>query len=66
LPNASRPPSDEQHQLQQAAELHDIGKVAISDAILHKPGRLDEEEWAFVRRHTLIGQRIIGAAPALA
>ena len=59
-------PRDEHQQLQQAAELHDIGKVAIPDAILHKPGPLDEEEWAFVRRHTLIGERIIGAAPALA
>jgi diguanylate cyclase (GGDEF)-like protein len=58
-------PNDERHQLLQAAELHDVGKVAIPDAILHKPGPLDEEEWAFVRRHTLIGQRIIGAAPAL-
>jgi diguanylate cyclase (GGDEF)-like protein len=57
---------DEQQQLQQAAELHDVGKVAIPDAILHKPGPLNEEEWAFVRRHTLIGERIIGAAPALA
>jgi diguanylate cyclase (GGDEF)-like protein len=58
--------NDEQHQLQQVAELHDVGKVAIPDAILHKQGPLDEEEWAFVRRHTLIGERIIGAAPALA
>jgi diguanylate cyclase (GGDEF)-like protein len=58
--------ADERHQLQQAAELHDVGKVAIPDAILHKPGPLDEEEWAFVRRHSLIGERIIGAAPALA
>jgi two-component system cell cycle response regulator len=57
---------EDRHQLQQAAELHDIGKVAIPDAVLHKPGPLDEEEWAFVRRHTLIGERIIGAAPALA
>jgi two-component system, cell cycle response regulator len=57
---------DEQHQLQQAAELHDVGKVAIPDAILHKQGSLDDDEWAFVRRHTLIGERIIGAAPALA
>jgi diguanylate cyclase (GGDEF)-like protein len=56
---------EEQQQLQQAAELHDVGKVAIPDAILHKPGPLNEEEWAFVRRHTLIGERIIGAAPAL-
>jgi two-component system cell cycle response regulator len=48
-----------------AAELHDVGKVAIPEEILHKPGPLDEEEWAFVRRHTLIGERILGAAPAL-
>ena len=59
-------PAEERHQLRQAAELHDIGKVAIPDAILHKPGPLDEGEWAFVRRHTLIGERIIAAAPALA
>jgi len=59
-------PSDQRAQLQQAAELHDVGKVAIPDAILHKPGPLDAEEWAFVRRHTLIGERIIGAVPALA
>jgi diguanylate cyclase (GGDEF)-like protein len=49
-----------------AAELHDIGKVALPDAILAKAGPLDEEEWAFVRRHTLIGERILAGAPALA
>jgi diguanylate cyclase (GGDEF)-like protein len=59
-------PGDQRDQLLQAAELHDIGKVAIPDAILHKQGPLDREEWAFVRRHTLIGERIIAAAPALA
>ena len=48
-----------------AAELHDVGKVAIPDAILNKPGPLDDEEWAFMRRHTLIGERIVSAAPAL-
>ena len=48
-----------------AAELHDVGKVAIPDAILDKPGPLDDEEWAFMRRHTLIGERIVAAAPAL-
>jgi two-component system cell cycle response regulator len=53
-------------QLRQAAELHDIGKLAIPEQLLHKPGPLDGEEWAFVRRHPLIGERIIGAAPALA
>jgi diguanylate cyclase (GGDEF)-like protein len=48
-----------------AAELHDIGKAAIPDAILDKPGRLTEPEWQFMRRHTLIGERILAAAPAL-
>jgi two-component system cell cycle response regulator len=52
-------------ELARAAELHDIGKIAIPEAILRKPGALDEEEWAFVRRHPLIGERILGAAPAL-
>jgi diguanylate cyclase (GGDEF)-like protein len=49
-----------------AGELHDIGKVAIPETILNKPGPLDEEEWEFMRRHTLIGQRILIAAPSLA
>jgi len=48
-----------------AAELHDIGKVAVPDTILHKPGPLDEAEWSFIRQHTIIGERIVGAAEAL-
>jgi HD-GYP domain-containing protein (c-di-GMP phosphodiesterase class II) len=48
-----------------AAHLHDTGKVAVPDSILDKPGPLDEEEWAIMRRHTLFGERIIAAAPAL-
>ncbi len=52
-------------QVRHAAELHDVGKVAVPDAILDKPGPLDPGEWAFIRRHTLIGERIIAAAPAL-
>jgi len=53
-------------QVRDAAQLHDIGKIAIPDAILSKPGPLDAEEWTFMRRHTIIGERIVGAAPALA
>ena len=49
-----------------AAELHDVGKVAIPEVIVDKPGPLDETEWQFMRRHTLIGERIVAAAPALA
>ncbi|MET0461105.1 MAG: HD domain-containing phosphohydrolase [Ilumatobacteraceae bacterium] len=49
----------------QTALLHDIGKVAIPDSILNKPGPLDPTELAFMRQHTIIGERIITAAPAL-
>jgi two-component system cell cycle response regulator len=58
-------PPEEVDNIRQAAELHDVGKVAIPDAILFKPGPLNESDWTFIRRHTLIGERIIGAAPAL-
>jgi diguanylate cyclase (GGDEF)-like protein len=49
-----------------AAELHDVGKLAIPDSILNCPGLLDEDEWCFIRQHTLIGERILNAAPSLA
>jgi two-component system cell cycle response regulator len=52
--------------IQPAAELHDVGKSAIPDAVLNKPGKLDAAEWAFMRRHTIIGERIVLAAPSLA
>jgi len=48
-----------------AAELHDVGKVAIPDAILHKPGPLDEFEWQMMRGHTLVAERIVGAVVPL-
>ncbi len=48
-----------------AAQLHDIGKLAIPDEILDKPGPLDEDETVFIRRHPIIGQRILDASPAL-
>ncbi|MGB7588912.1 MAG: HD domain-containing phosphohydrolase [Solirubrobacterales bacterium] len=48
-----------------AAEMHDIGKIAIPDEILHKEGPLSEGEWSLMRNHTLIGERVLAAAPAL-
>ncbi len=57
--------AEERDEVRRAAELHDVGKMAIPDAILTKPGPLDQAEWEFIRKHTLIGERIIGAAPAL-
>jgi len=51
--------------LARAAELHDIGKVAVPDDIIRKPGPLDDVEWRIMRQHTLVGERILAAAPAL-
>src|SRR2546421_39461 len=59
------PPRAEVVAARQAAELHDVGKLAIPDSILNKPGPLDQEEWAFMRRHTLIGERIVASAVSL-
>ena len=56
---------DELEELRLAAELHDVGKLAIPDVVLLKAGALDPTEWGFIHSHTLIGQRILGAAPAL-
>ena len=61
-----RIPAEQLDELRLAGELHDIGKVAIPDAILTKAGPLDADEWAIVHQHTLIGERILSAAPALA
>jgi two-component system, cell cycle response regulator len=49
-----------------AAQLRDIGMTAIPESILTKPAPLDDEESAFMRRQTVIGERIIAAAPSLA
>jgi diguanylate cyclase (GGDEF)-like protein len=51
--------------LARGAELHDIGKVAVPDDILNKPGPLDDVEWRIMKQHTLVGERILAAAPAL-
>jgi HD-GYP domain-containing protein (c-di-GMP phosphodiesterase class II) len=47
------------------AQLHDIGKMAIPDAVLSKPGPLEDHEWDLMRGHTLTGERIVASAPAL-
>jgi two-component system cell cycle response regulator len=56
---------EEIEEVVRAAELHDVGKMAIPDEVLRKPGPLNEQEWAFVRQHTIIGERILSAAPTL-
>jgi response regulator RpfG family c-di-GMP phosphodiesterase len=47
-----------------AAPLHDIGKVAIPDAILFKPGKLDEREWEVMRTHAQVGADILSSVKA--
>ena len=45
-----------------AGVLHDVGKIGVSDAILRKPGPLDEDEWAEMRKHPELGARILAGA----
>ena len=51
-------------QLRLAARLHDIGKIAIPDEILHKPGKLDEQEWALRREHPQTGAQMLAGSEA--
>jgi putative two-component system response regulator len=51
--------------LRYAACLHDIGKIAMPDAIINKPAPLDAAEWAIVRQHTTLGHSVLeGSADA--
>lgn len=52
-------PLAEQERIHIGAHMHDIGKIGIPDAILNKPGRLDEAEFALIRQHPEIGGNII-------
>jgi two-component system cell cycle response regulator len=56
---------EELEQVKLAAELHDVGKTALPTTILEKSFPLDVEEREFVERHSIIGERILHAAPAL-
>ncbi len=46
-------------------KLHDVGKVAIPDAILQKPAALTEEEWVLMKRHPIIGADVVSHVPTL-
>ena len=52
--------SDEAELLRDASAMHDVGKVGIPDAILHKPTRLDNDEWEVMKTHTTTGAAILG------
>lgn len=57
--------SEQLKALERGALLHDIGKIGISDTILHKPGRLTDDEWKIMRMHPDIGSRIVERIPFL-
>ncbi|WP_448338004.1 HD domain-containing phosphohydrolase [Chloroflexus aurantiacus] len=52
-------PPEEQINMWRGAMLHDIGKIGVPDAILHKPGPLTEEEWEIMRRHTTYAYELL-------
>ena len=54
---------DELKLLKLISELHDIGKIAIDDSILNKPGKLTDKEWEAIKKHPEIGYRILSATP---
>jgi HD-GYP domain-containing protein (c-di-GMP phosphodiesterase class II) len=53
------------HEIAQVAMLHDIGKIAIPDEVLRKPGPLDEEQWRVMRAHPEHGEALIRNTPGL-
>lgn len=52
-------PQDAIDLIEQAAQLHDVGKIGIPDSILHKPGKLEPQEFEIIKEHCSIGRRII-------
>ncbi|MBE0685726.1 MAG: HD domain-containing protein [Anaerolineaceae bacterium] len=52
-------PDEEIQNLRWATRLHDIGKIGVPDHILRKPGSLTEEEWVEMRKHPIIGSKIL-------
>jgi HD-GYP domain-containing protein (c-di-GMP phosphodiesterase class II) len=61
-----RLPVEKVADVEQAAFLHDIGKIGIPDAILKKQGPLDDMEWKAIREHSIIGERIVSSIKELA
>lgn len=53
---------DEMNLLKVISNLHDIGKIAIDEQVLNKPGKLNDEEWAEIKRHPEIGYRILSSS----
>jgi HD-GYP domain-containing protein (c-di-GMP phosphodiesterase class II) len=58
--------ADQVDRIAYAALLHDVGKLGVPHAILHKPGPLDPDEWAVMSEHPIAGERILLRIPELA
>jgi len=50
---------DRKRNVEFGALLHDVGKIAVPNEIINKPGKLDEREWAIIKTHTIEGQRML-------
>jgi HD-GYP domain-containing protein (c-di-GMP phosphodiesterase class II) len=59
------PEEADEAQLSYGFLLHDIGKLAVADAVLNKPGKLDEEDWRLIKQHPEQGAKILSAIPFL-
>lgn len=55
-------PEEKANLLRQAAPMHDVGKIAIPDSVLLKPGKLDSEEWEVMKTHAEIGYKILAGS----
>lgn len=58
-------PEQELKQLERETLLHDIGKIGVPDAVLNKPGRLTDEEFAIIQSHTTVGGNILSRTASL-
>jgi len=58
-------PQKDMENLRLFSPLHDIGKIGVPDSILNKPGKLTAEEWSFMKKHTVIGEKIVRSVPDL-
>src|SRR5690606_5577621 len=57
-------PDEDVRMIEAAAPLHDIGKISVPDSILNKPGPLDDEEMAIMRRHPQHGYEVLRDSPS--
>lgn len=59
LARALRLPDEAVEQVEAAARVHDLGKIAVPDRILLKPGKLTDEEWSVIKRHPVVGAELL-------